>query len=133
MKRYSIVFCLLYVLVLISFFVGCVSRAAYKYYPTQQVQTDWSTIDDTVHFSIGETSADPVCGYLETESGRVNVKFDMGPLTTAIFVYLDNDEKISEPLEVWQAKKIKKDSLTVFVEQSTYFNVGETIIIYRNK
>lgn len=133
MKNYNMFLCLLYALVLMAFLTCCVGSAAYKYYPTQQVKTNWSTEDDTVYFCVGETNGDTIYGYLNTESGQVNVKFNMGATVTAIFVYSSDDEQMTEPLEVWYAKKIKKNSLTVLVEKSTYFSVGETMIIYRNK
>lgn len=136
MKKHFNCLCLIVCLTLIIifvFFVSCVYKnlIASKYFPTEQEKTEWATKDDTIHFYIDKANTAPFYGYLKTEAGKIDVRIDMGPLTHAVFVYLRDDEQRTNQLELWWIKKISKNSVTILVEQSSYFNVGDTFVIYR--
>lgn len=84
-----------------------------------------------LHFYIDNANTTPFYGYLKTETGKIDVQIDMGPVTSIIFVYSRDDEQRTNLLEFWNFEKINKNSVTISVEQSTYFNVGDTFVIYR--
>ena len=133
MKKLFNCFCLMVCLTLVFvLFTSCYKNPiTTRYFPTEQAGTEWATRDDTIHFYIDKANTGPFYGYLKTETGKIDVRIDMGSVTSLIFVYSRDDEQRTNLLEFWNFEKINKKSVTISVEQSTYFNVGDTFVIYR--
>ncbi|MBR0466575.1 MAG: hypothetical protein IJJ40_03675 [Clostridia bacterium] len=132
-KIYSVI---LIIVLMIFSYTGCVSPLM-KNYPTEQSKTTWTSKDKKVCFFIEGKNDFPIYGYIQLDTERIAIIIDMGVQVPLIEVYqregfvIDGDNYEGKLLEMWTAKKVKKNSLTVSVDESTYFKKGETITFYR--
>ncbi len=112
---------------------GCVGPNMAINYPPAQLNSQWKTEDDSIFFSVGEKKNDPIYGYIQTNTERVNVRFCMSVYITDIEIYpADTTDFTTQPLSTWRAVEIRNSELTVRVlADDVFFKQGTEFTLYR--
>lgn len=118
---------------IVSTLTSCVSPIMELYYPTEQPNTKWISTDKRVCFFVGDKDDLKVTGYIMDGKQKIEIRLSMSSLVTIIDVFQIDENKQENVIEIWVAKKVRKNSLTVEVKTSTFFKEGQIIVFDRYK
>ncbi|HCH28728.1 MAG TPA: hypothetical protein DEW35_04395 [Ruminococcaceae bacterium] len=118
---------------IVSILTGCVSPIMKLYYPTEQPNTKWISSDKRVCFFVGDKDDLKVTGYIMDGKQKITIRLSMSPMVTLIDVFQIDENKQENVIEIWVAKKVRKNFLIVEVKTSTFFKEGQIIVFDRYK
>lgn len=123
--------------VLMLFISGCVPEKNLKNFPLDFVGSTWRTEGGEMEFTVDE--AHQAVGTITTEDGVIEVVFSMSPIGDML-IYpvarinntMSEEEKNNiDFLGWWYADYDTKDSFSVFVDKTTFFEHGDKFTFHR--
>lgn len=119
------------IFVLMLFISGCVPEKNAKNFPLNFVGSTWHTEGGEMEFAVDEDHH--AVGTITTEDGVIEVVFSMSPIgdmliypVTRIDNTMSEEEKNNiDFLGWWYASYDTKDSFSVFVDKTTFFEYGD--------